>query len=131
MSTATITVPVREIAEMAKNGIKGIMKEKDKRWERRVDRFQEEINNSLFSFIKKRAFPTRESIEEYLKSSSVTRGNRLLVLSPYKRIYMPTEQLNLYNEIVQLADTSPDKEITMTLSDYNVLMTWKDDDSIS
>ena len=127
MSNALITVPVSEIAEIAKNGIKGIMSEKDKRWEQRVDKFQEEVNNSFFSFIKKRAFPTRESIEEYLKVSPSS--SRLINMSPYDRIYMETEQLALYEEIVELAKHSPDKEITMTIQDYNILMTWKDNDA--
>jgi len=122
MKQPTVEVPVFKLAPVAEKALKQMRERADKKWTKVVDEEWEKRKDNRWFWIGPLMWPDKEEVEILI--GKVDKPAQLTLGTEFAKIYMDTRQRDNYKEFVALMKNKPDSIVTLSVEDYNTLMTW-------
>ena len=124
MKQPTIKVPVSELAPVAEKALEKLRERADEKWAKVIDNEWKKRKDKRWFWIGPLIWPDKEEVEQLL--GKVEKHSQIILGTEFAKSYMATRQTDNYKDLVALMKNKPDAIVTLSVEDYNVLMTWND-----
>ena len=129
MKMPTMQAPIKELGPIAVKALKQMRERADKEWNKEVDEVWAKQEGRQWFWIGPLSWPTtRDEVEEML--GKVDKPSQMKFHSTFRRIYLQTRQVSTYKDFIALHKNKPDTIVTLSVEDYNVLLTWDGDGKV-
>lgn len=124
---SSIDIPIKDIVKMARTANRGFFDLAKLKWDKEINAFWKKNKNKRHFWIWDLKWKNIHEVELYHGKPKKGESGRYPTF--YGQCFKNTRQSVLYYDIITLYDNNPDAVITLSISNYNTLMTYNADES--